>query len=496
MMGPNWQPQQPPQPLGPAGPPVPDMEAPTSVWNPPNIGPVASKRNLDTKPTPVMSPSAEYQAGFEQATMAQSSPGLEDFGPLAQSLRNPTGSASTQAQHPWSAPTQQAPQPSHVPSVASSPSNPSMQGVSYNPSPAKQPLGIPPSQPNLPQAYTGSGSQPSLPQSYTGSGSQPSMPQAYTGSGSQPSLPQMGPMRPTPIGSSDDNEATIAGGESPLKMHPSYASMPATSMTLDETTSISESTATSAEMVAATPVVDKPTRPRPVRPTTPQPPIKAAPPLQSSSSPSLPSTDATAEMQEPPRAVPSFSNEVTEEKTAAGGALPHLPRPKLPENFVFAAKAEIPSFFARGVAGLIDMVILLAITYLITKWAGPKVAYTFPEGMHIVNMVTIGLQKYQTALLFGAQVFAGVYVAYATLMHGFLGKTIGKLVCSIKVVSHTGRPLGWFGSFARSIAFLLFTSLSLLGLFWILFDREYKALHDKVSGCIVVKDSPAYPLPK
>lgn len=454
-------------PMGPMGP---DHEAPTHAWTPPNIGQVNNNRVMDTKPSPVH----DYSGGNENATMAQSSPGIEDFGPLAQSLRSPHP-ASTHTNHPWSAPTQ--PAPSSTDSYpGSSPSHTGMQGVGFQQPAPKQPLGIPSSQPNLEQAT------------------------------------QAQPQLNNPYGNEDNGEATIAGGPSPLNVHPSIANMPATMKTLDETTSISDPGAAIGPQVpqglsipSAVPTTDKPTRP--VAPPTPEPPIKASMPPQSASAPRLPVVDeVTSEMPDPPKPPASFAQEVTQEKTVSSSdrlpqasssdALPRLPRPKLPENFVFAAKAEIPGIWVRGLAGFIDMALLLGLTYMITKMAGPKVTYTFPEGMHIVNMVTIGLQKYQTALLFGAQVFAGLYVVYSTLLHALGGKSIGKRLLSLKVVSHTGKPMGWFGSFARSIAFLLFTALNLIGLFWILFDREYKSLHDKVSGSIVVKDNPAYPLPK
>ncbi|MBO2459518.1 RDD family protein [Actinomadura violacea] len=75
-----------------------------------------------------------------------------------------------------------------------------------------------------------------------------------------------------------------------------------------------------------------------------------------------------------------------------------------------------------------------------------------------------------TLVIFGIQ---------AWLLTATLGTTIGKRLCGIRVVRLDGRPVGFLMGFARSLLLLLV----LPALIW---DRDYRGMHDRASNTAVV----------
>ncbi|TYB43642.1 RDD family protein [Actinomadura chibensis] len=72
-----------------------------------------------------------------------------------------------------------------------------------------------------------------------------------------------------------------------------------------------------------------------------------------------------------------------------------------------------------------------------------------------------------------------VFAVQAWLLTAFLGVTIGKRLCGIRVARLDGRPVGLGWALART--FLLV--LVIPALIW---DRDYRGLHDRASNTAVV----------
>lgn len=75
-----------------------------------------------------------------------------------------------------------------------------------------------------------------------------------------------------------------------------------------------------------------------------------------------------------------------------------------------------------------------------------------------------------TLVIFGVQ---------AWILTAFLGMTIGKRLCGIRVVRLDGRPAGLGWALARTALLLLV----LPALFW---DRDYRGMHDRAGNTVVV----------
>ncbi|GAA3523137.1 RDD family protein [Nocardioides daeguensis] len=81
--------------------------------------------------------------------------------------------------------------------------------------------------------------------------------------------------------------------------------------------------------------------------------------------------------------------------------------------------------------------------------------------------------------------WAGLYVAVGTTV---AGRTVGKAMVGLKVVSGAGRPVRPAAAVVRVCAFPLSTLLFGLGLVLVVLRRDHRALHDLVARTAVVYD--------
>jgi uncharacterized RDD family membrane protein YckC len=80
-------------------------------------------------------------------------------------------------------------------------------------------------------------------------------------------------------------------------------------------------------------------------------------------------------------------------------------------------------------------------------------------------------------------ILCGVYLL---LLWGLKGTTIGGIVCGIKIVRRDGGAFTWSTAVVRLLAGFLSALPAGFGFFWIAFDEESQAWHDKIAGTLVV----------
>ena len=77
---------------------------------------------------------------------------------------------------------------------------------------------------------------------------------------------------------------------------------------------------------------------------------------------------------------------------------------------------------------------------------------------------------------------------YSFSSHAVAGRTVGKGIVGIRVVSADGSPLSVRQAFVRTVAFPLSALLFGIGFLMILVQREHRALHDLIAGTSSVYD--------
>jgi len=81
--------------------------------------------------------------------------------------------------------------------------------------------------------------------------------------------------------------------------------------------------------------------------------------------------------------------------------------------------------------------------------------------------------------------YTALYILYFSYFHGIGGRTPGKMLLNIKVVSIDGTPVTFGIAFLRSVGYL-FSSIFCLGFIWAAFDRRKQGWHDKIAGTTVI----------
>lgn len=66
------------------------------------------------------------------------------------------------------------------------------------------------------------------------------------------------------------------------------------------------------------------------------------------------------------------------------------------------------------------------------------------------------------------------------------GQTLGMRSWRLRVQRRDGRPLGWWQALGRFLLAVPSVGLAGVGLWWMLVDRDGLALHDRLSGTVVV----------
>jgi uncharacterized RDD family membrane protein YckC len=76
---------------------------------------------------------------------------------------------------------------------------------------------------------------------------------------------------------------------------------------------------------------------------------------------------------------------------------------------------------------------------------------------------------------------------YGAVMWKLRGSTIGGIVFDLRVIRLDGRPIDWETAIVRALSCFLSLAVAGLGFFWIAFDHDKQAWHDKIAGTVVVR---------
>jgi uncharacterized RDD family membrane protein YckC len=73
-------------------------------------------------------------------------------------------------------------------------------------------------------------------------------------------------------------------------------------------------------------------------------------------------------------------------------------------------------------------------------------------------------------------------LSYFTVLHGFLGQTVGKIIMGIRVTGVDGQPLPIGRSFLRTTGYFVSGLPLAAGFLWAVLDKEERCWHDRLAG--------------
>jgi uncharacterized RDD family membrane protein YckC len=86
--------------------------------------------------------------------------------------------------------------------------------------------------------------------------------------------------------------------------------------------------------------------------------------------------------------------------------------------------------------------------------------------------------------------YAAVSIAYFTYFHGTTGRTPGKMLLGLQVISTEGAPISFGIAFLRAVGYLVSGALFNFGFIWIAFDKKKQGWHDKIASTVVIIREP------
>jgi uncharacterized RDD family membrane protein YckC len=150
---------------------------------------------------------------------------------------------------------------------------------------------------------------------------------------------------------------------------------------------------------------------------------------------------------------------------------------------------KFAGFWRRFVAYTIDNIIINIIFFIFAV----IITIAFVLGsMSANNLAWIAdvtdLSRITPITLLIAAFYIILSVAYFTYFHGIKGRTPGKMLVGLQVLSVDGTPIGFGTAFLRSVGYLVSSLLFTipLGFIWVAFDKRKQGWHDKIAGTVVI----------
>jgi len=143
-------------------------------------------------------------------------------------------------------------------------------------------------------------------------------------------------------------------------------------------------------------------------------------------------------------------------------------------------------FWARGVAFLIDLIIL-DLLFLILALTG-----SFAMGISLRSIHLEIPSEELVLFLLGLYLLIWFLLnsAYFIFFLGYGGQTPGKMLLRIRVLKKDQQPLTWGRAVLRTLGYLISGFLLLgIGFLMIAFHPQKRGLHDLISGTLVIHES-------
>lgn len=142
--------------------------------------------------------------------------------------------------------------------------------------------------------------------------------------------------------------------------------------------------------------------------------------------------------------------------------------------------------YAGGVSRL-TAVTIDAVTIVVMFYAGLAIA--------VLTLALVRLKTPAFPSISGwvwTVAFLGWLFIYAWVSWSVTGKTVGKALLGLRIVSKTGGKIGSVMALRRCFGWIVALTFFGLGFFWILISRDRRGWHDYIAGTCVIYDWDAH----
>jgi uncharacterized RDD family membrane protein YckC len=141
-------------------------------------------------------------------------------------------------------------------------------------------------------------------------------------------------------------------------------------------------------------------------------------------------------------------------------------------------------FFSRSLAFIIDLIIL-SVVQLVGS-ALIQILLKFFRLTGLVAYIKTILENSAYQIGSGALLITLLVIGYYTFFWTLVGFTPGKAILGLKIMRRNGAKLSFGRSLLRFFSYWISAIPLFLGYFWVLWDRNHQAWHDKIAGTQVV----------
>lgn len=167
-------------------------------------------------------------------------------------------------------------------------------------------------------------------------------------------------------------------------------------------------------------------------------------------------------------------------------SLPDWPKQQSQTSGVDLLLVSKAGFWVRAAAYSLDQLLLNMLVLTLGLLALVMLTYggILETGGDIFNLSYVGWLKYISAISWGRLVLEGIYF---TLLHGYSGQTVGKLIMNLRVVTTAGERLNYRRAFKRWLGYFASSFILGIGYLMVAFTQDKQGLHDKIAATYVVR---------
>lgn len=141
-------------------------------------------------------------------------------------------------------------------------------------------------------------------------------------------------------------------------------------------------------------------------------------------------------------------------------------------------KGYYAGFISRLLAFSVDIIIIVVVL-IFAGWMLNTLSTLFQ--LDILSSIATIFQIWVTSIIV-ILFSAGYYIFFWTL----IGRTPGKLLLGLRVVSRNGRPITFWQAVRRYVGYYVSALALYIGYLWVLIDNRRQGWHDKIAGTYVV----------
>jgi uncharacterized RDD family membrane protein YckC len=148
-------------------------------------------------------------------------------------------------------------------------------------------------------------------------------------------------------------------------------------------------------------------------------------------------------------------------------------------------------FWRRFIAYMIDGCIITIVIFILAMIAGIAFFTGIMSGSNTSWILGINDPEQILSFTLWFWIFSTlINIAYFTYFHGATGRTPGKSLLGVQVVSIEGTSISFGTAFLRSVGYMVSSLVFCLGFIWIGFDKKKQGWHDKIAGTVVIVREP------